>query len=748
VGIIAILCILMSMIGSPSLSSSSKVAILNHPQPGIWEYQNQKNQPSQALVVTLEEVQWQAQAAACLAPAFYDRLQSTPLMFDSQSEEREITIPHETKSVLEFGDDVISTTQAIALTYWTRAEIIVATQTYEEVLWSVPIASFLSAPILVNPDAQIMNSLHTKCAIVIGESELDMEEKIELKTKEDVWSFQLELFDMKGQECDYIIITNPYDTVSDDNIKWRCLSLASSILAAKRLALVQTGYYTGSREKIDTIAKATKEMGETYEEIKPYFEKVKSDTHIAAQFLSDHDHNPEFLALVGGSYALPDYYFDYHISYFYWGAKVDYVASSASYGNLTLNLSYESYPCEDLGVGRIIGHSLLDSTLQLTRTFFYREFLPGGIYENLTPHSWEEKSAVIEGHRLNQPQRDGPPATNDIPYIPAGDVDLLLSEAGFNETYYLPRNFTQSDDMNIPIGEVFDRALNSSVVLINAHGGVPGEQALLEIGLDSMIEKEYLFILDKSETEKRSLPPSVVYLIGCETGTTAIDLPMEDYLALGFIHSGSVAYIAPDTYQTICFWDKAPEGPEADQTVMFFEKLLNENIPIGRALSQAKWEAQIRWRNETSYEDDVAGTTLHLYGDPAFIPSKPNVPFEEKKQFDIKADYNGQLDAGSSFSISVTVTELGSNQSTGTPDVTIEFHGKTTEGTKANLEAPDDKGVYEITVSISKEGYSDTQAVYRVYVQNSTPDLVPILSLIVGIAVVVAVVGIYMKKRR
>jgi hypothetical protein len=451
---------------------------------------------------------------------------------------------------------------------------------------------------------------------------------------------------------------------------------------------------------------------------------------------------------VGGTYSVPNYFFDYHISYFYWGAKVDYVASLAPYANLYEDLVYEDYPHEELGAGRILGHSIFDSTLQLTRTFFYNEYLPGGKYVNLAPDSWEQKSAVIEGHRLNQPQSGGPPVPNDIPYIPAGEVDMIFTDAGFNETYFLPRNFTQSGDNNMPIGEVLDTALNSSIVLINAHGGLPGEQALIEIGLDGQIQKEYLFTLDKNEAEKRNLPPSLVYVIACETGATSVDIPMEKYVSLGFVHSGAVAYIAPDTYQTICFWDKAPDGPEANQSMIFFQNLLSQNIPIGRALADAKWEAYLQWINLSSSEDDVAGTTFLLYGDPAFEPYKPQVPFTDKKRFDINADYNGILDSGSTFDIKISASDLEQGQPLNDVAVSLKFQEKTVSGSKGTFTAPDKKGTYFVTVSLNKNGYTESTAKFRVYVQNDAPDIMSFILIGSSIIAILAVAVFAIKKRK
>lgn len=593
----------------------------------IWEYQNQKTQPSTALVVSFRQKNWQALSAACITPAFIDRNSATPVFFNDGSETRVIDIPHNEISIDELGNDAETVTENIANKYWSKSEIAIVANDYEHVLWSIPIASYLTAPILVDPTQTTLQDLGVECLITIGDdkSDLDIPTIINLDSKENVWRFQLDLYNTKDQKCNYIVLANPEDANSapSPDIKWRFLSLASAPLAAYRNALVQTGDYTANRTAIDKIAQGMKQDDVTYNQLKPYFERVKQDTYNAEKFLLDYNHNPEFLAIVGGSYAIPDYIFDFHISYLYWSAKVDYVFSTSPYGDLENKVEYIEYPYQELGVGRIIGHSILDASFQLARNFFYEDYLTNGKYGSLSPSGWETKAGVVEGHRVNQPNEGGPPVTPDNPYAPAGDIYNIFNSAGLESTYYLPRNVTDIVDNNLAINEILDRALNSSMVLINGHGGVPGKQTLLEVGIDRELGNEYLYTIDGYEAQQRAIAPALVYLIGCDTGSIAFDFDSKDeYLTLGFIHSGAVAYIAPETYQTICYWDNAPDGPEASVAIYFFENVLEHEMPIGTALIDAKWKAYEDWQNASSIQDDLGPLTVKLYGDPAFKPYK------------------------------------------------------------------------------------------------------------------------------
>ncbi len=741
----------MASLMPSSIAQNNSIMIGGHVQPIIWTYENIKDQPETALVIDIQQQEWQASAAACIVPAFIDRKYNTPIIFDDNIENRSVDIPHETLDIIQFGTDLTTVTAEIANTYWSKAEIVVISDTYEHILWSVPIASFLSAPILVKPQGSTLQTLQTKCVIAIGEMESkeipDVDQTVKLSSKEELWKFQIDLFDMKGQRCDYIVVTNPYDIKDDPNIKWKYISLASAPLSAFRHAVVLTGDYTGNRTQLDALGGAVKQDDELYNEVKSYFNKVKNDTYYIEKFLMDNGHTPEFMALVGGSFEIPDYFYDLQMQYLYWGAKDQYPASLSPYANFSLEINETGYNHEDVGIGRIFGHSVLDTTITLMRTFFYHEFLPGGEYENLTTAGWESKAISLDGHRLNQPEPGGPTNLSAYePYVPAGEIADIFSIAGYGENcYYTPRNITSAADTNMTMDNLLDYAANCSIYLLNQHGGSTANK--IEIGIDTETGINYNFFIDANQVMMRDFAPSIVYNIACDSGTVNRDFAMEEYLALAYLHAGALAYLAPDAFQPLCYWEYAPYGPGVEKSMYFFQKLLNQNIPLGTALREAKWESYIGWLNNSRADDDIDGIIFMLYGDPAFEPYKPNVEFVTKKYFDPLVNYKGEVKAGESFQMTISISDFHSESTIDDAQIISTFQGKDQTGYEATFSAPDTKGAYQITVSINKDGYEQVTTKYWVYVPESRSNLlIPIA--VIAIVVVVAAIVIGQNRRK
>jgi len=139
----------------------------------------------------------------------------------------------------------------------------------------------------------------------------------------------------------------------------------------------------------------------------PRCRKSKTTRTPPEKFLADSGNPPHFLALVGGAIELPQYICDIHTKYKFWDLQIDYVPSDTPLATMRTDVDYSRFVKPDVGVGRIIADDVLDATLLLTRTFFRKEWLPGGNYAALAPKDWEKHSVVFDGHRLNQPDEGG-----------------------------------------------------------------------------------------------------------------------------------------------------------------------------------------------------------------------------------------------------------------------------------------------------------------------------------------------------
>lgn len=728
-----ILMLVLTFFQIPVTAAEQKPVANSHPQPAIWLLKNDLNYPTKALVLTMTAGNnSDVTAAVALVPAFLNRKRTQVLIFDDDSENRPISIGHETKDVSSFGSDIATATAKIATQYWSKAEIVIVTDNYEHALWSVPLASFLTAPILVNPDGSVVSTLTTKFALVVGGGTVDSLDSLLLESREDVWKFQLELFDTKGETCDYIAVTNPND-ISD--ARWGRQSLLGAPLAAFRKAVVLTGDYTAQQDDLYML-QWQGWRNESYAKAKTSFQKLKQDTYKVSQTLLAHGHTPQYMALVGGPIRLPNYYLDIHVKYHYWAQEVHYVPTMSPYANLSADVPEQGYTKEDMGIGRIAAHSILDGSLLLARTFFYTTYVNG---------NWENKAIVVDGHRLDQPQPGGPPETPDEPYHPAGEIYQNFSSANFNAVYAVPRNESDPNDDNQTTEQLLKNLTSYSMIQLVAHGGSCADprEINFEIGFDSQGNGQRKFISGKWVTDSITLEPSVIYVIACHTGSIYADYSSEEFLPTGFIHAGAVTYIAPPTCQSVCFWESAPQGPAATQAIYFWKLLTTENLPVGKALSGAKWNAYTEWRNKCgSYDVRIEPDcpAFNLYGDPALEPYKPNVPFKSDNELDVVVEC-GIPQAGSEFDVKVNVRDLTTGDTIADATVTANFNGKTHNGPNVEVMAPNAQRLCLMTISVSKSGYRTANIKYNMMVENASIDM-PTVALILTVILAVIVIAV------
>ena len=398
-------------------------------------------------------------------------------------------------------------------------------------------------------------------------------------------------------------------------------------LAAYRQALVQTGDYTGDRKALHALGGALGDTGDKakYALVKPTFQKVKDDSFAAEKFLADNGHTPKFLGMVGGAIELPYYICDIHTRYKYWDTQIDYVPADTPYATMRTDVDYSQFVKPDLGVGRIMADSVLDATTMLARTFFRKEFLPGGKYAALAPAGWEKKAVLYDGHRLNQPDEGGPDASPNEPFHPANEVMAALTKGGLKTDYVYPARRDQQGrpeaDGRRVAGE--DRRLRRGAVHRSWRSAVHADR-----GGQTRKRHEELHGYRARVQEHLNFPaPTAVYVIGCHVGTVYAPFRSnDDFLPMSAVHAGSVAFMAPHNCQAICFWRYAPKGPGASQCFYFWENALTKKMPVGPALVDAKWRAYQEWKDKQAEADrdkdsdnaaEVDAPSLLLFGDPA-----------------------------------------------------------------------------------------------------------------------------------
>jgi hypothetical protein len=599
------------------------------PAAGAAEYQNEWRAPEKALVLKLERQQWQALAGACAAPAFYNSQGAVPLIYDDGLEAREVKLPHDTASIKDLGPDAAQAAAKLAATYWKKAEQIFVVESYEQALWAAPCAALLAAPILVAPTQATLDALGVKQAIVIGGQKPAVGDLVALADKKAVWKYHLKLMAAQGKKCNYIVMANPHD--ADDtlnpNVQWPYLSLAAAPLAAYRQAIVQTGDYTGDRQRLHALGVSLGDAGDKakYEYERPRFQKVKDESYAAAMFLKDNGGTPRFLAMVGGSIELPQYIIDLHSSYTYWNISIDYVPSDTPYATLRTDVDFKRFVKPDLAVGRIIADSVLDASLQLVKTFFRKEYLPGGKYAGLAPVGWEKNAVVYDGHRLNQPDEGGPDARPDEPFFPASEARAVFTKVGKTADYVFPRDETKKDSQGITAPELFAATSPYGTIQYITHGDPPYMR--IEAGRNGKDMKNFMATGPEFRKRLNFQAPTVAYVIGCNVGCVLAPFKSnEEFLPTSAIHAGAMAFLAPNKCQAICFWRFAPQGPGADQCVFFWENFLEKKMPVGVALNEAKWQGYQKWKDKQSAGDrdkdsdnaiEVDMPSLMLFGDPA-----------------------------------------------------------------------------------------------------------------------------------
>jgi hypothetical protein len=477
----------------------------------------------------------------------------------------------------------------------------------------------------------------------------------------------------------------------------------------------------------EAVEKATDPDQTNYDKIKAGFTQLKADSYEIEKFLQQSGHTPEYLAAVGGPYAVPNYVYDIHVDY-YWPTKnpqkTQYPSSLAAYATLKEDIDPKKYTKEDLAAGRLAAGNLFDLTRQLARTFFYREFLPNGEFYDKTPTNWQTKACFADGHRINQPELDSLSWDPNVPYYPYEGVNPELESAGFNVDYYLPRNESNPYDANMTIWSIMDETVNYGYFHFMPHGGLTNLR--IEVGIKpnttDPAERFQNDFLEASEiAELNYKAPTLIYTTCCKGGVWMLDEKQpgtkykpSDFITSSFIHAGAVAYIATPEIQTGCFWKDAPYAVSGEQSIQFWKNVFSGNVPIGEAWRDAKWTAHQTYEAKTPKPDSslthhVDCISYTLFGDPALEIFKPKVDFKTIKEIDMKISIAKAV-TGENFTVNIIVTDLLSGDPISDAQIKVKFQGTELEGDKTHFDAPENEGAYDLEIEVTKSGYQTLNA--------------------------------------
>jgi hypothetical protein len=363
------------------------------------------------------------------------------------------------------------------------------------------------------------------------------------------------------------------------------------------------------------------------------------------------------------------------------------------------------------------------------RTFYYREYLPGGEYYSQLPADWEKKATFADGHRLNQPEPDNLIWSPDEPYYPYKAINPTFKDAGLSVKYYLPRNESNPYDTNMTIEKIMETTTNYGFFHFMPHGGITNLR--IEVGNDNITGRQNVFLEAATINELNYKAPTMIYTTCCKGGVWMLDTgyESEDFITSSFIHAGAVAYIATPEIQSTCFWDEAPYGTATEQASNFWKNVFSGNVPIGDAFRAAKGSAFSTWNQKTpkptsSKTHHVDSISYTLFGDPALELFKPNKEFKDQSLFDIivKVDPVSELTTTKDFTITVNVFDKVTSSPVTDAEIKVTFNGLDQTGTTSTFTAPKDPGEQEVMITVSKTDYTTASLSAWIQIQQAESD--------------------------
>ncbi|WP_455392243.1 C25 family cysteine peptidase [[Eubacterium] cellulosolvens] len=556
----------------------------------------------------------------------------------------------------DLGDSANDVSIAIATEYWTNIKTVIIVSDYENALLVAPLAKLLDFPIIIDGKhtSSFIKDQDVESAITVGRVKGYDEIGIKhLSTREALWKFYLEKIDQNGEKCEYIVVTNPEDiNHNDPRLYIPGLSLASSVLASGRNALVVTADYTVDIESLRKIGFGLGDAGsgergniednitdneeeELQREINRRAVRVDNDIDAASDFLLMHEHTPHYVALVGGPAAVPMMYIKSPI----WYEDVDqeekgeeYVATDMFYGDQDIDLgddndqvmnyyySHDDIYEQELAVGRIVAQDIGDASALVARSLGYWnfEFEDPSILE--IDH-WTKRSLIVTSLM-----------TGDSDNMAANHQQEKFLENRMYAEEYSPDRIAATNNVNGL--DVKDQMEKVNGIIFDGHGYPDGWYHMWTTSGDEDADWDRIGAEDINELTLHAVP-----VFGACCLSSALDWPSvgtggshekemtpENCMSLAFIKAGAMCYIgATEESWGAFFGGLIDEDPDAwgygdfDLPTMFWHYLLNNNLEIGVALNKAKEEFLDEiWTDQASKPfAHLCMLETVLYGDPA-----------------------------------------------------------------------------------------------------------------------------------
>ncbi len=636
-------------------------------------YTNNKNAISGSYFIELDggtTEQWQFSSATGFIPAilgenFIGGKKFQPLIFSTSPEvPRTISKYHDLKQTIhisELGNNANAVSVAIAQEYWASIRTIVIVDGYQNALLVTPLAVSLNLPIIIDGKGtnEFINDNNIKSAITMGKVQEHNDIGIEhLEDKYALWEMYLDVLNNNNEKCEYLVATNPYDIdFSNQELYIPGLSLASSILASGRNGLLIADDYTVDLSWIQQLGYGLDDAGsgergndedtltdddeqELQLNINSVAVKLDQDISEAAEFLKAREHDPKYLALVGGPAALPMMYLKSPV----WLESEqdekgeEYIATEMYFGDLDIELDAEddldnNYDYtndelygQELAVGRIVGQELVDATALVSRSLGYRnyEYIDDG--DEII--SWQRRSLIITSLM-----------TGDSDNLAARHQQEMFLENLMVAEKYDPNTIASTEGVSgLDVKSQMERV---NGIIYDGHGYPDGWYHMWTTTGDEDADWDRIGAEDINELTLHAVP-----VFGACCLSSALDWPVvggggsnekvmtpDNCISLAFIRAGAMCYIGATEESWGAFLGGLfDDNPDAygygafDMPTMFWEELLN-GYKIGPALNLAKDKfMDIIWTDQEGKPfARLCLLEMVLYGDPAADNEHPGI---------------------------------------------------------------------------------------------------------------------------